>query len=219
MNSRFHPHIFPATHPSSRSWKRHGLFVDTRGGILELTRANQTNAFRFNLPCGLGLPHGAFWPVRLVEQKRRVIMSEKETTSQGNSEAGIGQAGSRVGEGIVGTLKGINEIEAEIVGVVRNTVSNSFKTLGAVAGEEINVTKDVIKEAIQATEEVGSGLVLSTKSVAKGVIMGVSDVGGDAIGATSQTVMLVVKEAADVGADVSMVVHLRKPHSSRLQNI
>ena len=73
------------------------------------------------------------------------------------------------------SLKGINEIEAEIVSLVRNTVSTTLKASGSVATDALNVSKDVVKGTIQATEEVGTGLILSTKSVAKGVIMGVAD--------------------------------------------
>ncbi len=39
----------------------------------------------------------------------------------------IGKAGIAVKEGIISSLQGINEIEAEIVSLVRNTVSNTLR--------------------------------------------------------------------------------------------
>ena len=74
------------------------------------------------------------------------------------------KAGAAVKEGIIGSLTGISEIEAEIVGLVRNTASNSFRASGAVASEGINVTPDIIKGAIQAMEEIGTGLQRLTTS-------------------------------------------------------
>lgn len=111
-----------------------------------------------------------------------------QATEGTEAKHNIGKAGSAVKEGVISSLKGINEIEAEIVSLVRNTVSNTLRATSAVAGETVGITKDVIKGAMQATEEVGTGLILSTKSVAKGVVMGVSDVGGDIVSVSGQTV-------------------------------
>jgi len=74
-------------------------------------------------------------------------MSEhQEAPDRGQTVAeSIGRAGLQVKEGIIGSLKGINEIEAEIVGLVRNTVSVALKASGSIAHESIDVTKDVIK--------------------------------------------------------------------------
>lgn len=69
---------------------------------------------------------------------------------------GIGRAGSAVKEGVIGSLKEINEIQAEIVGLVRSTVSNALRVPGDVAGETVAITKDVVKGAIAATEEVAT---------------------------------------------------------------
>lgn len=130
-----------------------------------------------------------------------------EETVGGRADVGaaMGNAGRTVKDGIIGSLKGINEIEAEIVTLVRDTVANSIRATGNVSSDLVTVTRDVVKGAIAATEEVGTGLTLSTKSVAKGVIMGVSDVGGDIITAASSTVRAAVQGAADVGADVGLV--------------
>ncbi len=104
-------------------------------------------------------------------------MTEEARTDAGIGGA-IGSAGTAVKEGIVGSLKGISEIETEIVNLVRSTVSNALKATGAVASDSVAVTRDVIKGTLQATEEVGTGLIVSTKSVTKGVVLGVRDVGG-----------------------------------------
>lgn len=117
----------------------------------------------------------------------------------------LGSAGTNVKEGIISSLKGINEIEAEIVSLVRNTVSDSLRATGSVANESISIIRDVLKGTIAATEEVGTGLTISAKSVAKGIVMGVSDVGGDIVTVASQTAQVAVRGAADVGADVAIV--------------
>jgi hypothetical protein len=70
----------------------------------------------------------------------------------------IGKAGTAVKEGIISSLRGINEIEAEMVSLVRNTVSNTLRAIGAVTGESIHLVRDVVKGAIQAIEEIGGGL-------------------------------------------------------------
>ena len=44
-------------------------------------------------------------------------------------------------QGVISSLKGINEIEAEIVSLVRNTVSNSLRATGAVAGETVGLPR------------------------------------------------------------------------------
>ena len=48
---------------------------------------------------------------------------------------GIGAAGTTVKTGIAASLRGIDEIETEIVSLVRNTVSNSIRATGAVGTE------------------------------------------------------------------------------------
>ena len=83
----------------------------------------------------------------MEEEITREEMAPKEEAAKGaeKTKERIGKAGSTVKEGIVGSLKGINEIEAEIVSLVRNTVSNTLQATGSVATEGVNVTKDVLK--------------------------------------------------------------------------
>jgi hypothetical protein len=53
-------------------------------------------------------------------------ITKEETIKESETSKGIGKAGTTVKEGIVGSLKGINEIEAEIVSLVR-TLSNTLR--------------------------------------------------------------------------------------------
>lgn len=70
---------------------------------------------------------------------------ERQTRKEGAAGAtgGLGKIGTTVKEGVVMSLKGINEIEAEIVSLARNTVSSALRATGDIAGEGINITKDV----------------------------------------------------------------------------
>src|SRR5215510_1442820 len=65
------------------------------------------------------------------------------------TEAGIGEsissAGTAVKTGIVGSLQGLNEIETEVVNLVRNTVSNTVQATGSVVRETVTVVSDVVK--------------------------------------------------------------------------
>lgn len=139
--------------------------------------------------------------------EEEAIMTEETTTStvEGMTEGGIGKAGTTVKDGIVGSLKGLNEIEAEIVTLVRSTVSSTLQVTGSVASEGVNVTRDVLKGALSAAEEVGTGITMSTKSVAKGILMGVSDVGGDLVSVAGTTIRGAVKGASEIGSDVAIV--------------
>jgi hypothetical protein len=75
------------------------------------------------------------------------MAEEKEIQTTGQE---LHKAGTTMKEGIVNSLKGINEIEAEIVTLARNTVSQTLRATGDVAKEGFGVTTDVIKGAIQA---------------------------------------------------------------------
>ena len=54
------------------------------------------------------------------------MAEEQEKTGAGVGET-IGKVGTSVKEGVVSSLKGINEIESEIVSLVRNTVSTTLR--------------------------------------------------------------------------------------------
>ncbi len=69
--------------------------------------------------------------------EKEVYMGVKEL------HEGTGKAGTAVKEGVINSLRGLDEIEAEIVSLVRNTLSNALRTTGAVADESLSVTRDV----------------------------------------------------------------------------
>jgi hypothetical protein len=52
--------------------------------------------------------------------------------------ADLGRAGTAVKEGMIGSLKGVNEIEAAIVSLARNAVVDTLRLTSDVAGMSIN---------------------------------------------------------------------------------
>ena len=85
-------------------------------------------------------------------------MAEEMRTDAGVGES-MGNAGAAVKDSIVGSVRGLHEIEAEIVSLVRHTLSDTVKATGAVASESVTVMSDVMKGTVQATEEVAQGLL------------------------------------------------------------
>src|SRR5438552_13102287 len=77
-------------------------------------------------------------------------MAEEMRTDAGVGE-NIGNAGAAVKDSIVGSVRGLHEIEAEIVSLVRHTLSDTVKATGAVASESVTVISDVMKGTVQAT--------------------------------------------------------------------
>ena len=157
-----------------------------------------------------GVKHGhrgETYPDRDRDTYAREAEEDRTGSTPESREAArsIGAAGTTVKTGIAASLRGIDEIETEIVSLVRNTVSNSIRATGAVGTEAVNITRDVVKGALAATEDLGTGLVVTTKSVAKGVALGVSDVGGDVISAASETARAAVNATSAVGGDTLMV--------------
>ncbi|RPH83357.1 MAG: hypothetical protein EHM75_12130, partial [Desulfobacteraceae bacterium] len=67
-------------------------------------------------------------------------VKERAKVKTGVDEA-IGKAGTSVKEGVVSSLKGINEIESEIVTLVRNTVSTTLRAGGSIVTESLSVAK------------------------------------------------------------------------------
>ncbi len=69
------------------------------------------------------------------------------TTSEAGEQAlgEIGKAGGTVKAGIVNSLRGVDDIEAEIVTLVRHTVSNTLTATGQVATDAMVVVRYVAK--------------------------------------------------------------------------
>lgn len=127
-----------------------------------------------------------------------------EKTEQ-TAGADLGSVGTAMKEGLVGSLKGLGEIEAGIASLVRGTVTDSMKLASDTVTMGVGFTADLMKGAIKATEEVGTGLTLGAKSVTKGLITGAGDVGGDMVTVAHKTVGGVVKGAVEVGGDIAGV--------------
>jgi hypothetical protein len=79
-----------------------------------------------------------------------------EETPQTDIKATMGKAGATVKEGVLSSLKGINEIETQIVTLVRNTVSDTLKATGSVADETVNLTRSLLQGTFKAAAEVGA---------------------------------------------------------------
>lgn len=115
-----------------------------------------------------------------------------ETNRLRNMNIGLGGAGKALKDGIVGTLRGINEIESEVVSLIGNTLSGAIRLTGAVATAGVAVTRDVVKGTLQATEEVAKAAIggvlegtceigKAVKGVLVGVVGEVKEVAGPAI--------------------------------------
>jgi hypothetical protein len=106
-----------------------------------------------------------------------------------------------VAEGVVRSLSGLRDIEAEIVDAARGAVSDTTGATHAIAGDLFEDLGCVVEGTIQATRESEIGRRLSLKGVAQGIVMGVSDLGGDVARAARQMVARAVREADAIGAD------------------
>ena len=87
-----------------------------------------------------------------------MIPEEKshEETPRTDIKATIGKAGATVKDGLLSGLKGIGEIETQIVTLVRNTVSDTLKATGSVADETVNLTRSLLQGTFKAAAEVGA---------------------------------------------------------------
>src|SRR5687768_12409226 len=63
-----------------------------------------------------------------------------DTTRPYRSDTGTGDAGS---------LRGIDEMESDVVNLVRNTISNTLRATGAVGTEAVDVTRTTVNAAAQ----------------------------------------------------------------------
>ena len=88
---------------------------------------------------------------------RRKKMEEKvrETAPRRNIGATISSTGSAVKDGFVSTVKGINEIESQIVGLVKNTVSDTLHAAGSMAGDAVDVTRGYFRARSKPPKKLG----------------------------------------------------------------
>lgn len=139
--------------------------------------------------------------VSTIAERRSVMAQSSETMS----ESVITSTGIAIKDGVVGGIKGINEIGTGLVDLVGNTLSGTLRTTGVVAKEGLSVAKDVVAGTGQTVADVGTGLTTNAKNVAKGVVTGVSEVGGDVLDVAQQTVKVVITGVADLGVMVGEV--------------
>jgi hypothetical protein len=132
------------------------------------------------------------------------VVMYKDLTEQPITEPPLSRTGLSVQDGVARSLKAINEIEAEIVSLVRRTVARNLATSGATSSARVTVIRNLITGALQAAEPFSTGIICGLKSVVKGIILGGTDVTGDF--STIATIVLesVVTGAADTGRDVAL---------------
>jgi hypothetical protein len=90
-------------------------------------------------------------------------------------------AGNTVKTGIGGSLRGIDEIESDVVNLVRNTISNTLRATGAVGTEAVDVTRTTVNAAAQGIADIGTTAVTSVRDILVSVVEGIKDVAGAAV--------------------------------------
>lgn len=123
------------------------------------------------------------------------------------SESAITTTGTAIKDGLVGSLKGLNEIEAQLVSMVGNAVSDTLRTTGTVARDGLTIAKDVVSGTVQTVADVGTGLTNSAKNVVREVVTDMSEVGGDVLNVAQQAAKGVIAGVADIGAMVGDVAN------------
>ncbi|SEO44237.1 hypothetical protein [Nitrosovibrio sp. Nv6] len=98
-----------------------------------------------------------------------------------DADRALGPAGDTVKTGIAGSLKGIDEIESDIVSLVRNTVSNTLRATGAVGTEAVDVTRTTVNAAAQGIGDIGTTAITSVRDILVSVVEGIKDVAGSAL--------------------------------------
>jgi hypothetical protein len=114
-------------------------------------------------------------------------------------------AGIRIKGAMLTSLKAVDEVEAEIVSLTRNTVAKALREVEP-ASETLAVVRCVITGATTAAEQVGSGLTLSAAPIAKGILLGVQDTGGELSGAAAEIARALIKAANTVREDPGLMV-------------
>lgn len=106
----------------------------------------------------------------MVERK-----TEEEVRSAPEiSSAPFSNAGVAVKDGIVASLRGLNEIETELVGVARTAVSGTLGATAAIADEGFNVAKGLLV----GVSDVGTAATRSVTDILVGVAGGAKEVLG-----------------------------------------
>lgn len=110
----------------------------------------------------------------------------------------IGRTGRQLNEGIVGGLKGLNDIETEVFGLVRNTVSLALRTSQTLAHEGIDVTTDVARGLITGASDVAADMAVAARRAVDGALEATRDIGGKAVESVRDVLIGAVHAAKDV---------------------
>jgi hypothetical protein len=95
-----------------------------------------------------------------------------DTTPPYRSDAETGNAGS---------LRGIDELESDLVNLARNTISNTLRATGAVGTEAVDVTRTTVNAAAQGIGDIGTTAITSVRDILVSVVEGIKDVAGAAL--------------------------------------
>ncbi|HXG18525.1 MAG TPA: hypothetical protein VNN62_05560 [Methylomirabilota bacterium] len=139
-----------------------------------------------------------------VAKEGRPAMKADETSSASTEETWA-EAGAAVRDSLVGSLKGIQEIETAAIGVIERAAGETFKAARTVAVDGMGAIKDVTNGALQALTDVGSGLMGGARRLSTDFMAGVSDVGGEVLTTVHRAARGMVSGAAELGADVGTV--------------
>lgn len=116
------------------------------------------------------------------------------------------RTGAVIGERITGSLKGIREIEAEIVSHVRHVVTGRLHSRHATFGDSA-LTRDVLHGVLQAVQQVGSDTSLCIKSATKALVLAACDVGSDPCVAARAVVQEAIRIAQAAGEETALIAN------------
>ncbi|GKT10155.1 hypothetical protein [Desulforhabdus sp. TSK] len=109
---------------------------------------------------------------------------------------------SMLKESLLGTVRGVGEVEHEVMVTVQSSLTGLLRTAGSISLEGVELTRDLLKETFSAVEEVSGGVIGSVSTLAKGFIGGLSMVGGEILSVSGRTVHGVIHGVAQVGSGV-----------------
>ena len=96
-------------------------------------------------------------------------MTESGSASPKGAPVDTGRGAQKtIKEGIINGFQIINQVEAGLVDLARNTIADTIKATGTVANEAVSVTSEVVKGTIAAAQEAGSGLLDGDQKHSKG---------------------------------------------------
>ncbi|MEJ2070706.1 MAG: hypothetical protein P8X58_09930 [Syntrophobacterales bacterium] len=125
-----------------------------------------------------------------------------ESKEKGGAGESLGKAGTKVKDGIVGSLKGIQEIETEIVNVTRQTnlVKGAVRGASEVGGDVALVARSAVSGVMEAAGQAGSNVGSATKAAVTGAMEAASSLSQTAITGVRDVLVTAVGGLKDVVA-------------------